>query len=104
MPELFSRKYGGGLVSREKRFPLNGRAVPFQGFTRRSQECHFTRQICHRCLLYRPAMRRIALTIGLLLALDCSVAYAQLRTQTIASGLGSIVGGAADPAQPGVLY
>ena len=33
-------------------------------------------------------MRRIVLTLGLLLALDCSVADAQLRTQTIASGLG----------------
>src|SRR5438067_13540479 len=48
-------------------------------------------------------MRRIVLALGLL-ALDCSVADAQLRTQPIASGLGSIVGGAADPAQPGVLY
>jgi len=49
-------------------------------------------------------MRRIALTLGLLIALDGSVAEAQLRTQTIASGLGNIVGGAADPTQPGVLY
>ena len=34
-------------------------------------------------------MRRITLTLGLLLALDCSAANAQLRTQTIASGLGA---------------
>ena len=37
-------------------------------------------------------MRRIALTLSMLLALDGSVADAQLRTQTIASGLGAIVG------------
>jgi len=49
-------------------------------------------------------MRRITLTFGLLIALDGSVAQAQLRTQTIVSGLSSPVGGVADPAQPGVLY
>src|SRR5256885_2065697 len=49
-------------------------------------------------------MRHIALTVGMLLVIDVTTAGAQLRTQTIASGLGSIVGGAADPAQPGVLY
>src|SRR5262249_49804701 len=49
-------------------------------------------------------MRRIVLTLGMLLALGGSVASAQLRTQTIASGLPPITGGVADPAQPGVLY
>src|SRR5262245_50901173 len=49
-------------------------------------------------------MRRILLILSLLLALDGAVASAQLQTQTIASGLGNIVGGAADPTQPGVIY
>src|SRR6476661_5799306 len=49
-------------------------------------------------------MRRIALSLGLLLVLDRGLAHAQLRTQTVASGLSSVVGAVADPVQPGVFY
>ena len=49
-------------------------------------------------------MRCIVLSLAVVLTLGSSPATAQLRTQTVASGLGNIVGGVADPAQPGVLY
>jgi len=49
-------------------------------------------------------MRRIALSLGLLLVLDRGLAHAQLRTQTVVSGLSSVVGAVADPVQPGVFY
>jgi hypothetical protein len=49
-------------------------------------------------------MRRPILALTLLLLVDGARAAAQLRTQTIASGLSSPVGAVADPVQPGVLY
>jgi glucose/arabinose dehydrogenase len=49
-------------------------------------------------------MRRILLSIGLILSIDRAAAEAQLRAQTIVSGLSALVAAVADPAQPGVLY
>src|SRR6266851_2232957 len=49
-------------------------------------------------------MRRILLSIGIVLSLDRAAADAQLRTQTIVSGLSAVVAAVPDPAQPGVVY
>lgn len=55
-------------------------------------------------LLYVAVVRRTASLCALVLVLDCAVAAAQLRAQTIVAGLSAPVGAVADPAQPGVLY
>src|SRR3954468_1739528 len=49
-------------------------------------------------------MRRTLLVVAALLLLDRASADAQLRTQTIASGLSVPVGAVSDPLQPGVIY
>ena len=49
-------------------------------------------------------MRKLLLSLTLLLAIDRTAAFAQLRTQTIASGLSTPVAAVTDPTQPGVLY
>jgi glucose/arabinose dehydrogenase len=49
-------------------------------------------------------MRPLILAIGILLSLDRSAAEAQLRTQTVVTGLSAAVAFVADPAQPGVAY
>ena len=49
-------------------------------------------------------MRTLLLSLTLLLAINRTAAFAQLRTQTIASGLTTPVGAVADPTQPGALY
>src|SRR5258706_2395274 len=49
-------------------------------------------------------MRRILLSIAIVLSIDLAAAEAQLRTQTVVSGLSSLVAAVPDPTQPGVVY
>jgi len=49
-------------------------------------------------------MRPVVLSLGIVLTIGSAAANAQLRAQTIATGLSSPVGAVADPVQPGVLY
>ena len=49
-------------------------------------------------------MRTFALSVGILLSLMCAGADAQLRAQTIVSGLSAPVAAIPDPLQPGVIY
>src|SRR5437899_2337229 len=49
-------------------------------------------------------MRRILLSIGIVLSIDRAAAEAQLRAQPIVSGLSALVAAVPDPTQPGVVY
>jgi glucose/arabinose dehydrogenase len=49
-------------------------------------------------------MRRALASICVLLAITSAPAEAQLRTETVVSGLSELVAAVADPVQPGVLY
>ena len=53
---------------------------------------------------YFAEMRRILLSIGIVLSIGRASADAQLRTQTVVSGLSSLVAAVPDPTQPGVIY
>ncbi len=54
--------------------------------------------------MYVARVRRIFLSLSIILIIDRATADAQLRTQTIVSGLSGLVAAVADPVQPGVLY
>jgi glucose/arabinose dehydrogenase len=49
-------------------------------------------------------LTRSILLLGIIAAIDRAAAEAQLRTQTIVSGLSQLVAAVADPVQPGVFY
>src|SRR4051794_17184930 len=49
-------------------------------------------------------MRRLVLSLALILLVDHTPANAQLRTQLVASGFSAPVGAVPDPVVPGVMY
>src|SRR5262245_34218612 len=51
-----------------------------------------------------PAMRRLSLSMAIVLTIDRAAADAQLRAQTVAANLPQLVAAVADRLQPGVLY